>query len=48
MEQVVGLEAHLDFSDRYGVGSPSGLVAPLGDTFRDLEDFSGGVIKLVE
>ena len=48
MEEVVGLGAQLDFSDGYGFGSPSGIVAPLGETCRDLEDFSSGVIKIVE
>ena len=47
-EQVVGLGDHLDFSVGSGDGSPSGPVAPLGETCRDLEDFSGGAIKLVE
>ena len=47
-EQVVGLGSHLDFSDGSAAGSPSGLVAHLSDTCRDLEDFSGGVIKHVE
>ena len=46
--QVVGLEAHLDFSDVSGAGYPSGLVALLGETCCDLEDFSGGAIKLIE
>ena len=47
-EQVVGTEDHLEFSDGSGSGSPSILVVPLGDNCRDLKEFSGGVIKLVE
>ena len=45
-EQVVGLRAHHDFSDGSGAGSPSGLVAPLGETFSNLEDLPSSVIKL--
>ena len=47
-EQVVGLGAHRDFSDGSTAGSPSGLVAPLGETRCDLEDFSSSAIKLIE
>ena len=48
MEEVVGLGAQLDFSDGYGFGSPSVIVAPLGETCRDVEEFYGGVIRLVD
>ena len=47
-EMVVGLEAQLDFSDLSSAGSPSALVAPLSDTCSDIEDFSSGVVELVE
>ena len=47
-EQVVGLGAHLDCSYGYGAGSPSLIIAPLGETCRVPEAFSGGVVKLVE
>ena len=39
-EHVVGLEDHLDFSDGSDSGYPSELVAPLGETYRDIEEFS--------
>ena len=47
-EQVVGLGDHLEFSDGYGAGSLSGIFAPLGETCRDVEEFYGGVIRLVD
>ena len=47
-EQVLGLKAHLDFSDRSGAGSPSVFFAPLGETCRGIEDFYGAVVKLFE
>ena len=46
-EQIVVLEAHLDFSDGSSAGYPSGLVAPLSETCRDLEEFSVGVVELI-
>ena len=48
MEQVVGFGDHLDFSDGSGVRSPFGIVTHLCETCRDIEEFSGGVVKLVE
>ena len=47
-EHVVGLGAHHDFSDISAAGSPSGLVASLGETRCGLEDFSSSVMKLIE
>ena len=47
-EQVVVIGVHLDFSDGSSSGSPSGLVTPLCETCRDIEEFSGGVVKIVE
>ena len=47
-EQVVVLGDHRNFSDGSAAGSPSGLVAPLGEIPCDFEHFSSTVIKLNE
>ena len=46
-EQIVGLGSHRDFSDGSAAGSPYRLVAPLGETCCNLEDFSSSVIKFI-
>ena len=47
-EQIVGLGAHLDFSDGSSAGSPSGLVPPTSETCCSLKDLSSDVVKLIE